>query len=190
MKLFTAFYGNQCSLAFSQQPAKWPSAEQERSDPGLLIHFLRTILISPSKLRLAIPRVSSWHLPHHKPLSISPLLIRATRLSYWLYHHVGATAWLQAWRSPTACASPLHSSGCLGFPGLNSTSNTHALILSVSSNLIPSALHLLGVSWQELFCRARETASRLTTYWWIRPPYLCPSRQGGPAIPPDTVYPF
>jgi hypothetical protein len=67
---------------------------------------LWSILILPSNLRLSIPRVSSLHLPHHKPLSISPLLIRATCPFYRLHSHVGATAWLQLWMSPTAL---LHS---------------------------------------------------------------------------------
>ena len=53
---------------------------------------LRSILILPSQLRLAIPRVSSPHLLHHKPLSISPVLVRATRPSYLLHHNAGATA--------------------------------------------------------------------------------------------------
>jgi hypothetical protein len=64
------------------------------------------------------------------------------------------------------------------------TSNSYALILSMSSILIPSAFHLLGVSWQELFCRMTEPASRLTTCWWIRPPYLCSSETGWSSYTP------
>jgi hypothetical protein len=49
----------------------------------------------------------------------------------------------------------------------------------------------LGVPWQGLFYRVREPVSRPTTDWWIKPPYLYPPRrQGGPAILPDTRYPF
>lgn len=105
----------------------------------------------------------------------TPLL--PTSLSFWCYSLVAAL------KVPN-CSSPLHSFRCLGFPVLNSASNSYALIPSVSSIFIPSALLLLGISWQDLFCRVRETASLLTTYWRIRHPYLCPSETGWSSYTP------
>ena len=43
----------------------------------------------------------------------------------------------------------------------------------------------LGVSWQELFYRVSESASRPTRDWWIRPPYLCPHEAGRSSYTPE-----
>jgi hypothetical protein len=46
----------------------------------------------------------------------------------------------------------------------------------------------LGVFWEELFYRARESASPPCTEWGIKTPYLVPRTHGCPATPPDTAY--
>jgi len=129
----------------SQQPATCPSAEQEKSNPDPLIHFFKkhfniTLKLTSIYSKGFFPSSSSpqafkhFSSPHtcHMPLL-------STSSSCWFYSLIATL------KVPN-CASPLHSFRCLGFPVFSSTSSLYALILSVSSILIPPALHLLGVS--------------------------------------------
>ena len=48
----------------------------------------------------------------------------------------------------------------------------------------------LGVSWQGLFYRVRESPRRPTTDWWIRPPYLYPPETGWSSYTPGHSVPI
>jgi len=101
-----------CSLAFSQQPATCPSAEQEKSNPGTLIHFFKkhfniTLKVTPSYSKGFFPSTSSpqtfllfSHVPHTPPIDFIIMSVLQPGCA--------------AFNIP-CCASPLHFFAALAF---------------------------------------------------------------------------